>query len=126
MVLIGIRGQGGQDLRRNPVDPLPLAIRSDGRIHSAFDQTTAATGRLASRNPNLQNIPIRSEVGRQIRRAFVPGPGYDHILVADYSQLELRLIAHLSGDQGLISAFTAGHDIHAATARQSLVCPSTR
>ena len=103
-------------LRSTYVDPLPLAIRSDGRIHSAFDQTTAATGRLASRNPNLQNIPIRSEVGRQIRRAFVPGPGYDHILVADYSQLELRLIAHLSGDQGLISAFTAGHDIHAATA----------
>lgn len=103
-------------LRSTYVDPLPLAIRADGRIHSEFDQTTAATGRLASRNPNLQNIPIRSKVGRQIRRAFVPGKGYDHILVADYSQLELRLIAHLSGDEGLISAFKAGHDIHAATA----------
>ncbi|WP_336250488.1 DNA polymerase I [Stomatohabitans albus] len=103
-------------LRSTYVDPLPLAIQSDGRIHSEFDQTTAATGRLASRNPNLQNIPIRSEVGRMIRRAFIPGKGYDHILVADYSQLELRLIAHLSGDEGLISAFRAGHDIHAATA----------
>lgn len=110
-------------LRSTYVDPLPLTIRRDGRIHSEFDQTRTATGRLASRHPNLQNIPIRTDLGLEIRRAFVPGEGYDHILVADYSQLELRIIAHLSQDPGLIEAFNAGLDIHAATAAKVFGIP---
>jgi DNA polymerase-1 len=92
------------------VDPL------DGRLHTTFHQTVAATGRLSSSNPNLQNIPIRSEVGRQIRRAFIPGVDDQVLLVADYSQIELRILAHLSGDSGLKEAFASGLDIHAATA----------
>ena len=92
------------------VDPL------DGRVHTTFNQAVAATGRLSSSNPNLQNIPVRSEIGRQIRRAFVPGEPGQVILVADYSQIELRVLAHLSGDEGLREAFERGDDIHAATA----------
>ena len=92
------------------VDPL------DGRIHTSFNQTVAATGRLSSSNPNLQNIPVRSEIGRQIRRAFVPGTPDQVLLVADYSQIELRILAHLSADEGLREAFASGADIHAATA----------
>jgi DNA polymerase-1 len=88
-----------------------------GRIHSSFNQTVAATGRLASSDPNLQNIPIRTDVGREIRRAFVAAPG--HVLIsADYSQIELRLLAHLSRDPALIEAFRAGEDIHTAVAAQ--------
>src|SRR5690606_19270355 len=88
-----------------------------GRIHSTFHQLVTATGRLASHNPNLQNIPVRSAVGRQIRKAFVAPPG--HVLIcADYSQIELRLLAHLSEDPGLIEAFEKGLDIHAAVASQ--------
>jgi DNA polymerase I len=92
------------------VDPI------DGRLHTTFHQTVAATGRLSSSNPNLQNIPIRSELGRQIRRAFIPGADDQVLLVADYSQIELRILAHLSGDEGLKEAFASGLDIHAATA----------
>ena len=88
----------------------------DGRVHTTFNQAVAATGRLSSSNPNLQNIPIRSEVGRQIRQAFVPGGSGQVLLVADYSQIELRVLAHLSGDEGLREAFAKGLDIHTATA----------
>lgn len=94
----------------------PLVDPQTGRIHAEFNQTVAVTGRLSSQNPNIQNIPIRSISGREIRRAFVPGPGFDSLLVADYSQIELRVMAHLSGDKGLLEAFTSGEDIHATTA----------
>lgn len=98
------------------LDALPRLIAEDGRLHTTFNQTVAATGRLSSSNPNLQNIPVRTEFGRRIRAAFVPAqPG--HLMVgADYSQIELRILAHLSGDEGLIDAFTSGEDFHAATA----------
>jgi DNA polymerase-1 len=85
-------------------------------VHTTFNQTGATTGRLSSSNPNLQNIPVRGELGRQIRRAFIPGSKDQLLLVADYSQIELRILAHLSGDEGLRSAFAEGRDIHAATA----------
>jgi DNA polymerase-1 len=98
------------------VDALPQLMHPQtGRIHTSFNQTITETGRLSSSNPNLQNIPIRSELGREIRRAFVAAPG--HVLVsADYSQIELRLLAHMSGDPVLIEAFRAGQDIHMRTA----------
>jgi DNA polymerase-1 len=99
------------------LEALPkLVDPTDGRLHTTFHQTVAATGRLSSSNPNLQNIPIRSELGRQIRRAFIPGADDQVLLVADYSQIELRILAHLSGDEGLREAFASGQDIHAATA----------
>jgi DNA polymerase-1 len=98
------------------VDILALATGEDGRIHTTFNQTIAATGRLSSTDPNLQNIPIRTETGRRIREGFVVGPGYETLLTADYSQIELRIMADLSGDQALIDAFESGHDFHAATA----------
>ena len=90
-------------------------IAADGRIHATFNQTVARTGRLSSDRPNLHNIPVRSEEGRVFRTAFVPGPGHE-LLVADYNQIELRCIAHLAADPGLIAAFTSGQDIHNATA----------
>jgi DNA polymerase-1 len=90
-------------------------VAPDGRIHATFNQTVARTGRLSSDQPNLHNIPVRSEEGRQFRRAFVPAAGTE-LLVADYNQIELRCIAHLAADPGLIEAFTAGEDIHNATA----------
>ena len=95
----------------------------DGRVHTTFNQTGAATGRLSSTNPNLQNIPIRGELGRQIRRAFVPGSKDQALLVADYSQIELRILAHLSGDEGLRSAFESGTDIHTATSAKVFGLP---
>ena len=99
------------------VDALPpLVDPTTGRIHTSLSQTTAATGRLSSSNPNLQNIPVRRPEGRAVRRAFVAGEGYATLLVADYSQIELRILAHLSEDEGLLSAFAAGEDIHATTA----------
>jgi len=99
------------------LEALPrLVDAKDGRLHTSFNQTVAATGRLSSSNPNLQNIPIRSELGRQIRRAFIPGADDQVLLVADYSQIELRILAHLSGDAGLREAFDSKLDIHAATA----------
>jgi len=94
---------------------IPLAA-DDGRIHTTFNQMVAATGRLSSTDPNLQNIPTRTETGRQIRQGFVVGKGYETLLTADYSQIELRIMADLSGDASLIAAFESGHDFHAATA----------
>ncbi len=102
-------------LKGTYVDALPAHIARDGRIHTRFDQAVAATGRLSSNDPNLQNIPIRTAEGRAIRRAFVAPPG--RVLIsADYSQIELRLLAHFSGDEALIDVFTRGEDIHRATA----------
>ena len=104
-------------LKNTYVDSLPKLINEKtGRIHTTYMQTVAATGRLSSNNPNLQNIPIRSEKGKEIRRAFIPKDDSYKILAADYSQIELRIIAALSGDKGMIEAFVSGHDIHAATA----------
>ena len=98
------------------VDILSLATGDDGRIHTTFNQMVAATGRLSSTDPNLQNIPIRTELGRRIREGFVVGPGYETLLTADYSQIELRIMADLSRDEALLAAFESGHDFHAATA----------
>ena len=97
---------------RQTVEGLLRSVADDGRIHTTFQQTIAATGRLSSTEPNLQNIPIRTEAGRQIRRAFVVGEGYETLLTADYSQIEMRIMAHLSGDEGLIAAFRSGEDLH--------------
>ena len=109
--------RGVKKLLSTYVEALPqLVNRSTGRIHTSFNQAVTATGRLSSTNPNLQNIPVRDDMGRRIRKAFIPSDD-DHLLLsADYSQVELRLMAHLSGDESLISAFEHGEDIHAATA----------
>ncbi len=105
-----------QKLKSTYVDTLPATVNPrTGRIHTSFNQTGAATGRLSSSDPNLQNIPVRTARGEAIRRGFVPGEGY-RFLVADYSQIELRLMAHLSGDPGFIEAFRQGGDIHRQTA----------
>jgi DNA polymerase-1 len=97
---------------RVTAEGLLKSVADDGRIHTTYQQTIAATGRLSSTEPNLQNIPIRTEEGRRIRQAFVVGPGYDTLLSADYSQIEMRIMAHLSGDAGLIEAFRTGEDLH--------------
>ena len=97
---------------RQTVDGLLKTVADDGRIHTTFFQTVAATGRLSSTEPNLQNIPIRTEAGRRIREAFVVGKGYESLLTADYSQIEMRIMAHLSDDDGLIEAFRSGEDFH--------------
>jgi DNA polymerase-1 len=105
-------------LKGNYADTLPLLIQpSTGRVHTTFNQAGAATGRLSSSNPNLQNIPIRTELGRQIRAAFVPEPGWK-LVVADYSQIELRLLAHMSRDPLLVQAYRTGEDIHTRTAAE--------
>ena len=110
--------RGLQKLRSTYVDALPQLVNPEtGRVHTSFNQTVAATGRLSSSDPNLQNIPIRTEAGRQIRRAFVPAQGF-LLLSADYSQIELRVLAHLCGDPGLIAAFRAREDIHRRTAAE--------
>jgi DNA polymerase-1 len=101
---------------KSTVDGLLKSVSDDGRIHTTFFQTVAATGRLSSTDPNLQNVPIRTEEGRRIRRAFVVGEGYETLLTADYSQIEMRIMAHLSRDQALIEAFRSGADFHAVTA----------
>jgi DNA polymerase-1 len=98
------------------IEALPRLLGQDGRLHTSFNQTVAATGRLSSSNPNLQNIPVRTEFGRRIRAAFVPAGASDVMVSADYSQIELRVLAHLSEDEGLIDAFTSGMDFHQATA----------
>nr|MCU0409037.1 DNA polymerase [Bacteroidales bacterium] len=105
------------------VEALPLLVdKKTGRIHTSFNQAVAATGRLSSNNPNLQNIPVRDERGREIRKAFVPEEG--HVFFsADYSQIELRLMAHLSRDSGMIGDFLSGNDIHAATASKIFNVP---
>lgn len=103
-------------LKSTYIDALPELVNPrTGRIHTSYNQLGAATGRLSSNNPNLQNIPVRTEEGREIRRAFVAAPGY-RFIAADYSQIELRVLAHISGDENLIAAFKQGLDIHAATA----------
>jgi DNA polymerase-1 len=109
-------------LKGTYVDALPVLMDSAGRLHTSFNQTGAATGRLSSSNPNLQNIPIRTELGREIRAAFVPREGWK-MLVADYSQIELRLLAHMSGDPLLVEAFRNGEDIHTLTAAEVLGVP---
>lgn len=97
---------------RVTVEGLQKSVAGDGRIHTTYQQTIAATGRLSSVEPNLQNIPIRTEAGRRIREVFVVGDGYDTLMSADYSQIEMRIMAHLSGDEGLIQAFREGEDLH--------------
>lgn len=119
-------------LKNTYIDALPLLVRRDtGRVHTSFNQTVAATGRLSSSNPNLQNIPIRTEIGRDVRKAFIADNASKHklfseesvLLAADYSQIELRLLAHLAEDERLVSAFEQGLDIHAATAAEVLGVP---
>jgi len=101
------------------VEALPALVSPEtGRIHTSFNQTATATGRLSSSTPNLQNIPVRTEIGRQIRRAFVSRWPDGHVLAADYSQIELRVLAHLSGDEALCEAFHQGQDVHRVTAAQ--------
>src|SRR5256712_7406466 len=110
-------------LKSTYVDPLPALLKSStGRLHTTFSQTGTATGRLSSANPNLQNIPIRTELGREIRAAFTAEPGHV-ILAADYSQIELRLLAHFSSDPLLVEAYCRGDDIHALTASQVFGVP---
>ncbi|MGW1022549.1 DNA polymerase I [Streptomyces sp. NPDC002577] len=103
---------------RVTVEGLIKTIAEDGRIHTTFNQTVAATGRLSSTDPNLQNIPVRTDEGRAIRRGFVVGEGFESLMTADYSQIELRVMAHLSEDEGLIEAFTSGEDLHTTVASQ--------
>jgi DNA polymerase-1 len=109
------------------VDGLLASVASDGRIHTTFNQTIAATGRLSSTEPNLQNIPIRTEAGRRIRDAFVVGKGsqgdFDELMTADYSQIEMRIMAHLSRDEGLIEAFRTGEDLHSFVASRAFSVP---
>jgi DNA polymerase-1 len=98
------------------VEGLSKSVSADTRIHTTYNQMIAATGRLSSVDPNLQNIPIRTLEGQQIRKAFIAGPGYEALMTADYSQIEMRIMAHLSEDQGLIDAFTSGEDLHTTVA----------
>ncbi|MEY4210818.1 MAG: hypothetical protein RLZ92_1199, partial [Pseudomonadota bacterium] len=110
-------------LKSTYTDKLPQQVNhKSGRVHTSYHQAVAATGRLSSSDPNLQNIPIRSEEGRKIRQAFIAAPGYK-IVAADYSQIELRIMAHLSGDAGLLAAFSQGIDVHSATAAEVFDVP---
>ncbi len=105
-------------LKSTYTDQLPKQVHaSTGRVHTSYHQAVAATGRLSSQDPNLQNIPIRTEEGRKVRKAFIAAPGYK-LVAADYSQIELRIMAHLSHDEGLVKAFNLGEDIHRATASE--------
>ncbi|MFD8864141.1 DNA polymerase I [Streptomyces sp. NPDC059590] len=108
---------------RSTVEGLIKTVAPGGRIHTTFNQTVAATGRLSSTDPNLQNIPVRTDEGRAIRRGFVVGEGFESLLTADYSQIELRVMAHLSEDEGLIEAFTSGEDLHTTVASQVFGVP---
>jgi DNA polymerase I len=108
---------------RTVIDGLIPMVDDAGRIHTTFQQTIAATGRLSSTDPNLQNIPIRTAEGRRIRQAFVVGQGYESLMTADYSQIEMRIMAHLSGDEGLIEAFTSGEDLHSFVASRAFNIP---
>ncbi|MBV9593237.1 MAG: DNA polymerase I [Actinobacteria bacterium] len=108
------------------VDSLLPLIDDAGRIHTTFNQTIAATGRLSSTDPNLQNIPVRTAEGRRIRQAFVVGAGYESLMTADYSQIEMRIMAHLSRDAGLIEAFTTGEDLHTFVASRAFDLPPDR
>ncbi|MGD2117968.1 MAG: DNA polymerase I [Chromatiales bacterium] len=109
--------RGLAKLKSTYVDTLPKMIDVDGRVHTSYHQAVAATGRLSSSDPNLQNIPVRTEEGRKIRKAFIPADGHI-MLAADYSQIELRIMAHLSADKGLLRAFSEGLDVHRATAAE--------
>ena len=109
---------------RQTIEGLLKTVQSDGRIHTTFFQTIAATGRLSSADPNLQNIPIRTEEGRRIREGFVVGKGFDCLLTADYSQIEMRIMAHLSEDAELIAAFKSGQDFHSITASRVFGVPA--
>ena len=111
-------------LRSTYLEGIGALIRpATGRVHTSFNQTVTATGRLSSSDPNLQNIPVRTEEGRSVRALFEPGEGYDVLLSADYSQIELRILAHMSGDATLIDAFRSGQDIHARTASEVFGVP---
>ncbi|WP_428834271.1 DNA polymerase I [Lentzea roselyniae] len=110
---------------KSTVDGLLKSVADDGRIHTTFHQTIAATGRLSSTDPNLQNIPIRTDEGRRIRQAFVVGDGYAELMTADYSQIEMRIMATLSGDEGLIAAFNSGEDLHTYVASQAFSIPTS-
>lgn len=105
------------------IDGLLSVVQPDGRIHTTFSQTASVTGRLASSDPNLQNIPARSEAGIRIREAFVAGPGYENLMSVDYSQIEMRIMAHLSKDKDLIEAFNSGEDLHRTMASQVFSVP---
>ncbi len=105
------------------VDSLLPMVDDVGRIHTTFNQTIAATGRLSSVDPNLQNIPVRTAEGRRIRQAFMVGPGFESLMTADYSQIEMRIMAHLSRDAGLIEAFTTGEDLHTFVASRAFDLP---
>ncbi|MEP9365497.1 DNA polymerase I [Nocardioides sp. CN2-186] len=109
---------------RQTIEGLLKTVASDGRIHTTFNQTIAATGRLSSTDPNLQNIPVRTEEGRRIREGFVVGDGYESLMTADYSQIEMRIMAHLSEDELLIEAFRSGHDFHSITAARVFDVPA--
>ncbi len=113
-----------EKLRSTYGEGLIKEVGADGRIHATFSQTVARTGRLSSDQPNLHNIPVRTDEGRRFRRAFVPSPGFE-LLVADYNQIELRVIAHLANDPGLIKAFTAGEDVHTMTAAKVFGVPAS-
>jgi DNA polymerase-1 len=116
--------RGLRKLLSTYIDPFASYIGTDGRVHTTFNQALTSTGRLSSSNPNLQNIPVRTEQGREIRRAFVPGnPDNSVMMSADYSQIELRIMAHLSGDEHLCKAFRDGVDVHAATASKIFGIP---
>ncbi|MBE9375569.1 DNA polymerase I [Saccharopolyspora sp. HNM0983] len=108
---------------KTTVEGLEKSISDDGRIRTTFNQTIAATGRLSSTEPNLQNIPIRTDEGRRIREVFVVGDGYSELMTADYSQIEMRIMAHLSGDEGLIEAFRTGEDLHNYVASRAFSVP---
>jgi DNA polymerase I len=113
-----------QKLQNTYVDALPNEINpKTGRVHTIYNQAVAATGRLSSNNPNLQNIPIRTERGQQVRKAFIPRDENHVLMAADYSQIELRIIAALSGDEGMLSAFQNNEDIHSATASKVFNVP---
>lgn len=105
------------------VDGLLKSVSDDGRVHTTFNQTIAATGRLSSTEPNLQNIPVRTDAGRQIRQGFVVGSGFETLMTADYSQIEMRIMAHLSGDAGLIEAFNTGEDLHSFVGSRAFGVP---
>ncbi|MEI5673822.1 MULTISPECIES: DNA polymerase I [unclassified Nocardioides] len=109
---------------RQTIEGLLKTVQPDGRIHTTFNQMIAATGRLSSTDPNLQNIPIRTEEGRRIREAFVVGPGHESLMTADYSQIEMRIMAHLSEDELLIEAFRSGQDFHSITAARVFDVPA--
>ena len=111
---------------RQTVDGLMPLIADDGRVHTTFHQTVAATGRLSSSDPNLQNIPVRTDAGRSIRRCFIVGEGFESLMTADYSQIELRIMAHVSEDLGLIEAFQSGEDLHTTVASAVFGVPPSR